>query len=88
MTYKLYGEAPQAFMRRRRGHQQGFVLLTPAVEAHQDQAADGKHPPMPRFECARNPQGGTVTVATARRLYARGSAECGACCHQSDCNNT
>ena len=88
MIHDLHGmRRPQAYGRRRREHQQGFALLTPAVEAHLTEAATKQHPPVLRFECARNPQGGTVTVATARRLYARGSGECSACRHQRDCSN-
>lgn len=86
MIYDLHDmRCPQAYGRRRHNHQQGFVLLTPAVEAHLTEVATDQRPPMMRFECARNPQGGTVTTVTARRLYARGSGECGKCRHQHDC---
>ena len=81
--YGLEIQVARPFGRRRRGHQQGHVLLTPAVEAH---VAAAQHPEMQRFECARNPQGGTVTITTARRLFRHGSAECGACCHNRDCS--
>lgn len=84
--YALEIQTARPFGRRRRGHQQGFVLLTPAVAAHQAATTGHQHLPKPRFECAHNPQGGTVTVATARRLYARGSGECSACRHQRDCS--
>lgn len=84
--YGLDIRTARPFGRRRRGHQHGFLVLTPAVKAHQDVAADSsEHPEVQRFECARNPQGGTVTVTTARGFYARGSGECSKCCNRRQC---
>lgn len=82
--YALDTQTARPYGRRRRGHQHGHMLLTPAVEAHTK--AESGHPEMQRFECARNPQGGTVTIATAKQFYTRGSAQCGACCHNRDCS--
>lgn len=84
--YGLDIQTARPFGRRRRDRQHGFVLLTPAVEAHVASTHGKRHPEAQRFECARHAQGGTVTAATAKRLYAHGSAQCNACCHRQQCS--
>lgn len=81
--YDLYGRNMRAFGKRRRDAQQGHVLLTPSLAEVlvPEEGARYKQ----RFECAHHSQSGTVTVATARRLYLRGSSECSTCCHRQRC---